>query len=130
MSNAASVTAGKHLEDLDKTIQRFGRLGVTADWVRVAVALTLIEAAMKQKLESLGHSVREYVKFDDLTKEFEQTLEQKESRRLRPQLIGLSQLHGARNKFVHTGHLYMDLPKDEADSIVNLVAGLIDDMGL
>ena len=111
--------------DVAVMLTNFNPLKITVHWVRSAVALTLIEAAMKQKLENLGIGVKEGISFGDLRKTLEQALLDKEGRELRRRLLGLSELSIMRNKIVHAGHQFVDLPKDEADSIESAVANLI-----
>jgi hypothetical protein len=92
------------------------------------VSLTLIEVTMKRKLETLGCQTKEGISFGELRRRLEQALLETESRKLRRRLLGLGELSTMRHKIVHTGHQFLDLPKDEADSIENAVADLINEI--
>lgn len=113
------------LVELNDLLCRFDSMGINAQWVRSVVALALIEAAMKRKLEQLGISIKPGISFGELRTTVEQAVHDIEKRKLRPRLLGLSELSEMRNKIIHTGHLFVRLPKAEADAIVDNVSDLL-----
>lgn len=114
--------------DLNDLLRHFDSMGINAQWIRGIVALALIEAAMKRKLEQLGISIKPGVSFGELRKTLEQAIHEKEKRKLRPRLFGLSELSEMRNKIIHTGHLFVKLPKTEADALVENVSDLLSEI--
>jgi hypothetical protein len=114
--------------DLNDVLGSFANMGINAQWVRSIVALALMEAAMKKKLEQLGMTVQQNISFGELRNILEQAINDKEKRKLRPRLLGLSELSQMRNKIIHTGHLYVDLPKSEADALVDNISNLISEI--
>jgi len=114
--------------DLNDLLRRFDSMGINAQWVRSVVALTLIEAAMKRKLGQLGISIKPGVSFGELRNTLEQAVTDIEKRSLRPRLLGLSELSEMRNKIIHTGHLFVRLPKAEADVLVENVGDLLSEI--
>lgn len=114
--------------DLNDLLCRFDSMGINVQWVRSVVALALIEAAMKRKLDQLGISIKPGVSFGELRNTLEQAVQDIEKRKLRPRLLGLSELSEMRNKIIHTGHLFVQLPKAEADALVDNVSDLLNEM--
>ncbi len=114
--------------ELNDLLCRFDSMGINAQWVRSVVALTLIEAAMKRKLEQLGISIKPGISFGELRTTLEQAVHDIEKRKLRPRLLGLSELSEMRNKIIHTGHLFVRLPKAEADALVDNVSDLLSEI--
>ncbi len=111
-------------------LHHFLGLYLNVHWVRAIAALTLVEAALKLKLNRLGYPTQDGISFGELRNAIEQALQEKETRSLRPSLLGLNELVGMRNKIVHAGHLFVSLPKEQADAVVGSVADLINDLAL
>jgi len=126
ISEQEKLQEGSH--DLNDLLCRFATTGINAQWVRSVVALTLIEAAMKMKLEQLGISIKPNVSFGELRTTLEEAVQAIEKRKLRPRLLGLSELSEMRNKIIHTGHLFLSLPKTEADTLVDNVSDLLSEI--
>ena len=127
-ANVTHQSRLREFEPLDQLIQRFSAMQINLHWIRAVSALSLIEAAMKRKLETLSVQIEGRPSFGELRRTLEQALMDKERRKLTPRLLGLSELAEMRNKIIHSGHLFVALRQDEADSVVTSVSNLIADM--
>ena len=121
----------KQLEDitpLRDLIKDFAKFGVDYNWIRASIALNLVEPAIKKKLEELGVELPEQTKFQDIHKQLQQVLKEKENRELKPQLLTPEHFYKMRSQLDHWGHKYTGLPKEQADYIVKLVTEFLSDV--
>lgn len=121
----------KQLEDtkpLRGLIKDFERLGVDDNWIRASIALNLIEPAIKKKLEELGVELPEQTKFQDIYKQLQQVLKEKENRELKPQLLTPKHFYEMRSQLDHWGHKYTGLPREQANYIAKLVTEFLSDV--
>jgi hypothetical protein len=109
---------------------KFAPMGLTANWIRSVISLTLVECAIKAKLEKLGHAVKEGIGFNDLLEALELNLREREGRQLGYRLIGLPTIRQMRHKISHDGHRLMGIPTADADAVENVVADLVDELRL
>jgi hypothetical protein len=73
--------------DLNDIPEKFKSMQISSHWVRAVVALSLIEAAMKLKLEHLGKPVKPNTPFGEPRAAAEQAISDLEKRKLRPRLL-------------------------------------------
>ena len=113
--NSALTSASEETKDLSEILDRFSPITINPHWVRSVIALTLIEAAMKKKLEDSGGIVEARPSFGQLRESLQQTLQKEEGRELRHRLLGLSNypktLSRCRRRYQTRAHANCSRPK-------------------
>jgi hypothetical protein len=116
------------LSPLKPIIESFQKLGINQNWIRASIALNIVEPAIKNKIESLGVILPDKTDFTSLYDLLQQTLINKEHRKLKPKLFTPTMFYKMRSELDHWGHKYTEISKEEADYIVLSVNNFLDDL--
>lgn len=112
-------------QSINEALEAFGFLGVDENWTSALVCTTILEFAIKDKLEKLGCPPDEVFNFnfENLVKKLKESLSAKEGRKFEGLFDPLS-IRSTRNKLVHEGYK-TKIGKDEARAVFVITKNII-----